>query len=65
MVVPSPVIEENSTGVTIGVIMAVLAFIGCIIFVAFVWRRRFGRANKGSEDDLVRLVNDSVEIGRN
>merc|ERR1712083_547574 len=34
-VVPSPVIEDNnSTGVTIGVIMAVLAFIGCIIFVA-------------------------------
>merc|ERR1712168_1471281 len=65
-VVPSPVIEENnSAGVTIGVIMAVLAFIGCIIFVAFVWRRRFGRAHKGSEDDLVRLVNDSVEIGRN
>merc|ERR1712200_366274 len=47
--------EEDSTGVTIGL----------IILVFFIWYRRLGHVNKNSDEDLVRLVNDSVEIGRN
>ena len=57
--------EEDSTGVTIGVIIAVFCFIGLIILVFFIWYRRLGHVNKNSDEDLVRLVNDSVEIGRN
>jgi len=57
--------EEDSTGVIIGVIIAALCFIGLIILVFFIWHRKLGRADKNSEEDLVRLVNDSVEIGRN
>jgi integrin beta 2 len=57
--------EEDSTGVTIGVIIAVCCFICCIIFVFFIWYKKLGQADKNSEEDLVRLVNDSVEIGRN
>jgi len=57
--------EVDSTAVIIGVILAALVFIGLVILIFCIWYRRLGRADKNSEEDLVRLVNDSVEIGRN